>query len=80
MRIIGNNLNCLPSAHYMQKSRNFIAAINYYNPDAILTQETGLNFYALEEQDTIEERIRHLDQASVSYSHNVHEGTLTTLQ
>ena len=41
-RFMSANHNNLPTESYKQKSKLHISTINYYNPDAVAAQETGL--------------------------------------
>jgi len=68
------NHNNLPKESYKQKSKLHISTINYYNPDVVAAQETGLNFFALEVHNSIEERICFLHEARATYTHNQWEG------
>jgi len=74
-RFMSANHNNLPTESYKQKSKLHISTINCYNPDVVAAQETGLNFFALEAHDSMEERICFLHEARVTYAHNQWEGT-----
>lgn len=62
-RLFSSNLINIPAESYKQKAKAHITALTYYNVDASCEQETGVNFHALDAEDTMEECVRFLSDS-----------------